>query len=204
MIDEDGVSLVELLIATLVASVAMGAALGMAAAVQQAYAYELEDAAVQHDARFALDRIADAIATAGTNPYDIGGAVDPAAGCAEAIPGLELDPNRDGVPDDVRVLADVTRPDGLLGGAAATCDTAGEDVTFAHDRSARTITRLDAALDVGPAELTDAVVTGLHVGWLDASRVRVTLAVQSWARNPVTGTFATYTYVADVRVRAAP
>jgi type II secretory pathway component PulJ len=55
--DERGFTLVEMMIAAALTMVVVGAAVALATAVQNSYAYEVDDAAVQQEARFALDWI---------------------------------------------------------------------------------------------------------------------------------------------------
>ena len=81
-----------------------------------------------------------------------------------------MDPDGDGLPDDIRVQADVGIPDGLIVGSVGTCTQANEDVTIAHNPANNTITRFDRGTDAGPIAWTDGVFTGLRVpvsGFLD-------------------------------------
>jgi Tfp pilus assembly protein PilW len=210
---EGGFTLVELMIAAALTMVVVGAAVGLATRVQSSYQYEIDDAAVQQEARFALDWITRTIAAGGSNPYDIGSTDNPAAdSCSGVEPGFVL--SVDG--NSIRVLADVTKPNGLLAGedGASPCTEEGEDVLIAYDDMTDTITRDDAALDAGtPSPMTDTVVSDLSFTFLNSARavttnpaslayVQVSVTVRSKTLNPYTNQNTTYTYTSEVRVRS--
>jgi type II secretory pathway component PulJ len=211
---QEGFTLVEMMIAAALTMVVVGAAVALATDVQHAYSYELDDAAVQQEARFALDWMSKTIAAGGSNPYDIGGIVPAADSCTDEEPGFEFDPDGDGEDDDLRVTSDSTWPNGLLAGDDGDCNEDGEDVTITHDDVNNTITRTDPALDGGAAmPMTDSVVTDLTFTYLDSSRtatadenalayVQISLTVTSKTRNPYTNQNTSYTYSSEVRVRS--
>ena len=210
---EGGFSLVELLISAGLTMAVVGAAVALSTGIQNVYNVELEDAAVQQEARYALDRITQSIAAAGSDPYG----VVTADSCTPEAPGIDIDTDDDGTNEDntIRVLADVNPPNGLLAGGE-TCSSAeyGEDLTYAYNASTRTITLTDPLRDGGnPVDMTDAVVSDLDFVYLDSNRnvtptpaniryVQVALSVQSKARNPYTGAYTTYTYESEVMVRS--
>lgn len=213
--NERGFSLVELMIVALITAAVIGAAVTLATNVQTIYGYQLNDAGVQQEARYALDWIARVLTPAGSNPYGITISACPVA--ATSFAALRLDPDGDTIHDDVRVQADVNPPNGLLIGLAGACTgstaESGEDVTIAHDPATNTITRRDMATDNAPIAVTDAVFTSLLFTYLNASRVattnaaavsyvQVNLTGRSRSRNPFTGQFSTFTYRSEVRIRA--
>jgi hypothetical protein len=179
-----------------------------------AYSSELGDAAVQQEARFALDWIARTLAAAGSNPYNVATSACPAAGTVFAA--IRLDPDGDGIHDDVRVQADVNPPNGLLvgvGGAGGCDDESGEDITIAHDPVNLVLTRRDRATDAAPVAVTDRVFTQLQFTYLTVNRVatttpadiayvQVALTGRSRSRNLNTRQFSTFTYQSEVRIRA--
>lgn len=205
--DQRGFTMVEMLIAAGITGAVVGGAIMMATSVQRVYSYELNDAAVQQEARFALDWITRTIAAAGSNPYSV--TTSPCPTAATPFKAIQFPA---GVDDEIRVHADVNPPNGILTGLTTlTCDESGEDVTIAHDPDAMTITREDAA-DDGPVPVTDGIFTDLQFTYLNANRatttnqdavvyVQVTLTAQSRSRNPFTGDYTTYTYQSEVRVR---
>jgi Tfp pilus assembly protein PilW len=210
---EGGFSLVEMMVATGLTMAVVGAAVALSTGVQTIYNVELEDAAVQQEARYALEQITRAIAAAGSDPYDVASADS----CTADEPGIDIDIDDDSVNEDdaIRILADVNPPNGLLAGED-TCSSLeyGEDVTYALDAGARTITVTDPLRDGGnPVDMTDSVVSDLQFVYLDANRnvttsaaniryVQVALTVQSKARNPYTGAYTTYTHRSEVAVRS--
>jgi Tfp pilus assembly protein PilW len=209
MRDERGFTLVEMMIAAALTMAVVGAAVALATTVQTSYSYELDDAAVQQEARFALDWITRTIAAGGGNPYAIGSDIPAADSCTAMTPGFVL--SVDG--NSIRVLSDSMKPNGLLAGESGDCNEESEDVTIAFDAVSRTITRNDVALDAGASDMTDAVVSDLSFTFLNAARavttnpaalayVQVSLTVQSKTRNPYTNQNTNYTYTSEVRVRA--
>jgi Tfp pilus assembly protein PilW len=209
--DESGFSLIELLIAALITTTVVGSAAMLASRVQTAYSSELDDAAVQQEARFALDWIARTLAPAGSNPYGVPAvSACPAAGTFAAI---QLDPDDDGIHDDVRVQADVNPPNGLLLGLAGACNERDEDITIGHDPVNLVVTRRDRATDAAPVAVTDRVFTQLQFTYLTVNRVvtttpasiayvQVALTGRSRSPNPNTRQFSTFTYQSEVRIRA--
>jgi hypothetical protein len=212
--DHSGFSLIELLIAAFITTTVVGSAAMLASRVQGAYSSELDDAAVQQEARFALDWIARTLAPAGSNPYNVSTSACPSAGTA--FGAIRFDPDGDGIDDDVRVQADVNPPNGLLvgpGGAGGCDDESGEDITIGHDPVNLVVTRRDLATDPAPVAVTDRVFTQLRFTYLTVNRVvtttaanvayvQVALTGRSRGRNVDTGQAATFTYRTEVRIRA--
>lgn len=210
-LDERGFSLIELMIVCLITAMVIGSAAMLASQVQRAYTHELDDAAVQQEGRFVLDWIGKTLASAGSNPYNITVTDCPAAGTV--FTPLLLDPDADGIHDDIRVTADINPPNGVLLGLAGACNEAFEDVTIAHDAAANTITRWDRGTDAGPVAISDSVFTFLRFTFLTVARaatttpaaiayVQVELRGRSRAINPHTGTQTTFVFRSEVRVRA--
>ena len=209
--DERGFSLVELMIVGLITTMIAGAAVTLASQVQRTYSYQLNDAAVQQEARYAMDWITRTLTAAGNNPYGIMTSNCPVAGTV-FVP-LTLDPDGDGIHDDVRVRSDINRPNGILLGQIGACNEVGEDVTIAHDPANLTLTRFDRALENAAVAVTDQVFTRLRFTYLDVNRavtvlpanivyVQVNLTGRSKSRNPHTGQQTTFTYQSEARVRA--
>jgi Tfp pilus assembly protein PilW len=217
--DERGFSLVEMMISAGLTMAVVGAAVVLSSGVQNVYSVELEDAAVQQEARYALDWISRTIAAGSSNPYDIGGEVDEADSCVAEEPNFDLDIDDDmtNETDAIRVTADVNPPNGLLGGDDdCSPSEPGEDVTIAlaADGDRFYLIKTDPAQDGGAAvAMTDSVISDLEFTYLDSARnvttaadsvryVQIALTVQSKARNPYTGEYTTYTYESEVRVRS--
>ena len=205
-----GFSLIELLIATLIGSAMLGAAVLITTQVSRGYTSQLDGAMVQEEARFALDWIEEALRSAGSNPYGIAASNCPAAGTA--FLAIRRDPNGNAVMDDIRIQADVNPPNALLGGLAAACGEAGEDITIAHDPAAQTITVVDNNLGGAPTPMTDGLITQLQFTHLDAGRVvtanenaivfvQVTVTAQGPNRDQQLGQPATVTLTSEVRIR---
>jgi Tfp pilus assembly protein PilW len=220
--DERGFSLVELMIVGLITAMIVGSAIAMSTQVNKTYSHQLNDAAVQQEARFALEWITRVLSAAGSNPYAIVNSACPVPGTP--FTPIWLDPNGNGVQDDVRVHADVTRPNGLLLGLAGACNEQGEDVTIGIQANAapaaNAITRFDRAVDAAAVPITDQVFTRLRFTYLTAARaVTVNPAQIAYVQVDLTGrtrsqidgagrhvqgagTFTTWAYRSEVRVRA--
>ena len=112
---ESGFSLIELLIVTAMTGVIMGAAVTIATSVQRTYQHQLHDVAVEQEARYALDWMSRTIVSAGSNPYSVNITNCPAVGIS--VMPIRLDPDGDGIHDDIRIQSDAGRPNGLIVGA---------------------------------------------------------------------------------------
>jgi prepilin-type N-terminal cleavage/methylation domain-containing protein len=208
---ESGFSLIELLIVTAMTGVIMGAAATIATSVQRTYQHQLHDVAVEQEARYALDWMSRTIVSAGSNPYSVNITNCPAVGIT-VLP-IRLDPDGDGIDDDIRIQSDTGRPNGLIVGASGACNEPNEDVTIAHDAANRVITRFDAAVDAAPVAMTDGIFTLLRFTYRDANLVttatpgsirfvRIAVEGQSRGRNPYTGRLTPFSLQQDVRLRA--
>lgn len=156
---EGGFTLVEFMIAALITTIVLGGTVGLATQLQQAYSTQLDDAAVEQEARYALDWIARDLRSAASDPYDI--IADDQEVWIDPNGGLDTD-------DSIRVQADVNDPDGVLDGD-------GENVTIAFDSANNVITRLDAnADDPAAVAMTDAIITDLRFTFLNNNRTATT------------------------------
>jgi prepilin-type N-terminal cleavage/methylation domain-containing protein len=158
--NERGFTLVELLVATMITTLVLGGAVMLTSQVQVSFRRQIEDSAGEQEGRYALDWVSRLIRGAGNNPF---GLVSPATASCPAV-GTEyswviMDPDADGINDDIRLQADSNPPDGILGGAA--CNQANEDVTVSYDPDTSSITFLDNNLGGGATVRTDAVIDGL-------------------------------------------
>ncbi|MBI2828251.1 MAG: prepilin-type N-terminal cleavage/methylation domain-containing protein [Acidobacteria bacterium] len=194
---ESGFTLIEFMIAAAIMTMVLGGTVMLATQIQQAYGTQLDDVAVEQEARYALDWIARDLRSAGSDPYDI-------------IPDnqeVQIDP--DGVAptyDSILVQADINPPDGVL-------DDPGENITIAFDSVNTVITREDPnAADPAAQAMTEAIFTDLRFTYLDTARavtttpelvayVQVQVTAQSRARNPITGGYTTSTLATEVRLR---
>jgi type II secretory pathway pseudopilin PulG len=211
MRDERGFSMIELMIAMLVSMLVLGSAASVISAVQNTYAHQMDDATVEQEARFAMDWIRRTIEQAGSNPYSVSVSQCPSANTA--FQAIRMDPDGDGLADDIRVQADVGIPDGLIVGGAGSCTQADEDVTIAHNSVASTITRFDRGTDASPVAWTDGVFAGLQFQYFDTNMnatafsgavrvVRVTLTGRSRSARPGMSEGTTFTLESDVRLKS--
>ena len=165
---ERGFSLVELLVATVTMTVVLGAAVALTQQVQNGYRRNLEDAAAEQEARYALDWIGRYIRAAANNPT--GATTTNCPGLNTNVVAVRFDPNNDDVDNDVRLMTDANPPDGLLGGAAPPdCNQANEDVTISLDNVANTITFLDNNTGAAVSTRTDTVIEDLQFIFRNAS-----------------------------------
>ncbi len=196
--NECGFTLIEFMIAGALTTIVLGSTIMLASQIQQAYETQLDDAAVEQEARYALDWIARDLRSATSDPYFI-------------IPDeleLWLDPNGGLDTDDsIRIQADINPPDGdILDGR--------ENVTIAFDSVAGVITRQDSndPDDATAVVMTEAIITDLSFTFLNASRavttssklvayIQVQVTAQSRGRNLYTGEFTSSTLTTEVRLR---
>ncbi|MBI1873490.1 MAG: hypothetical protein HYZ58_07000 [Acidobacteria bacterium] len=212
MKDQRGFSLVDMLVGTAIAVVVLTMAIMMARDLERAYAAQMDDSGAREEAQYAAEWIEQMLRSAGSNPYTIGTSVCPVAGTL-FLP-IRMDPNLNGVNDDIRINADVNPPNGRLGGAVGACTESNEDVTIAFDAQASTITFRDNNTGGGQSlPMTDTLITNLLFTYLDSNRVattnpntvafvRVSVTAQSRTRDPRTRLFPNYTVTSEVRVRA--
>ena len=216
MRSESGFSMIELMIAMFVSMLVLGSAASVISGVHNTFAYQMDDATVEQEARFTMDWIRRTIEQAGSNPYSSSVTDCPSAGTV--VQPIRINPDGDAEDDDIRIQADVGIPDGLFVGPAGTCTQANEDVTIALgtilDTEGRTtITRYDRGTDAGPVDWTDQVFTDLEFDYFDSNMVttafpgvvrvvRVTITGRSRGRNLSTGSFTDFTLESDVRLKA--
>jgi prepilin-type N-terminal cleavage/methylation domain-containing protein len=162
--NQRGFTLAEVMVATLVTTLVLGAAVMLTSRVQESFKRQIEDSAGEQEGRYALDWVSRLIRGAGNNPFSLPIAEGDLAACPIAAGGTPyswviMDPDADGINDDIRLQTDSNPPDGILGGAA--CDQKNEDVTVSFDPATSSITFRDNNLDDGAEVRTDAVIDNL-------------------------------------------
>lgn len=209
---ERGFALIEVLISSAITLFIVAAAMTLVSTVERAYSFELNDAAAQQETRLAVEWIKRTISVAGSNPYSLTISACPVTDTAFAA--IRLDPDEDGLDDDIRVQADINPPNGLLlGKVFGECDEEGEDVTIGYDPATRALTRRDAALDRTALPVTDGIFTALRFRYMSATRVetrtpeairfvQVMVATESRSPNPYTGRPRTFSTTSEIRLRA--
>lgn len=210
---ERGFTLAELMVATLITTLVLGGAVMMTSQVQQSFRRQIEDSAGEQEGRYALDWVSRLIRAAGNNPFGLPLAVGDTASCpvaGTAYSWVVMDPDADGINNDIRLQTDSNPPDGILGGAA--CDQANEDVTVSYDPETATITFLDNNLGGGATIRTDAVIDNLlfvfknvnHVPTTNAANVvyvETQIRVRTRTINAATGEPETRLLTQEVRLR---
>jgi prepilin-type N-terminal cleavage/methylation domain-containing protein len=206
-----GFTLVEFMVAMAITTTVLGGTVLLASQLQQAYSTQLDDVTVEQEVRFALDWVARLLRSAGSNPYSITTSPCPAAGTA--FQAIRIDPDGDGEDDDIRIQADISPPNGILGGAATgTCTEEGEDVTISHDADALTITWRDNNTDMADRVMTEPVIANLEFTYLDSARnatadpdlisyVQVQITGRSQAFNAILGEQQETTLETEVHIR---
>lgn len=172
---QSGYSLVELLVATAVTLVVAGAAGLLATSTERITSVVEREHGALMDAQFTLDWIIRTLEQAGSHAYGTAFSASAHAceGGGESFSALLVDPDGNGVDDDVRVRMDVNPPNGWLGGWPDLCDESGEDVAIGFDRAAHVVTRQDVATDTSPVAVSGAIVRDLRFTYRDGER-RVT------------------------------
>jgi type IV pilus assembly protein PilW len=193
--NDQGFTLVEFMVAALIASFVLGSTVLLATQMQQAYGTQLDDAALEQEARYALDWIARDIRSAGSDAYSE----------IDEDQKLLIDPNGGGDPNDsLGLTADINPSDGDV-------DDDGEDITIALDTVTGVITRTDTNAGV-TENMTDGVFTDLEFTFLDWTRtatnddtavayVQVEVTARSRAWNTQLGARNTITLSTEVRLR---
>jgi Tfp pilus assembly protein PilW len=200
----------------------LGGAVFVTTQVQQGYGQQLDTAASEQEARYALDWIQRLLRQAGSDPYNVRTQAESPCLPSGLLPSVNgfppvmIDPNHNGVNEDIRIFSDANPPNGAVGGPGPVpsgCTEAGEDMTISYDAANRVITLTDNNRpSAGTLTMTDAVVNSLQFQYMDRNLapttsmatlawVRVTVVTQAKIRDPHTRQFATYPLTVDVRLR---
>ena len=208
---EGGFTLVELLVALVVTLLVVGGATLLAGQMQGSYRAQMEAAAAQQDARFVLEEVTRYLRQAGNNPYRIRNSQCP--GNPTPFMAVRLDPDSDGVADDIRIQMDANPANGLLGGVTGACIEAEEDLIIAHNLANRTVTITDSNGGAPVRTLADGLVTNLQFSYRDPSRnvtvnpqnvafIQTTVTVRTRLNDLNQGRPLQYTLSSEVRVRS--
>jgi hypothetical protein len=208
--NERGFTLAELLVSTAVSMLVLGGAVALTSQVQNGYRRQMEDSTAIQEARYALDWLGRLIRGAGNNPYSVVVTDCPAA--LTPVEAIRLDPNGDGVDNDIRIQADNNPTDGVFGGVAGTCDQPNEDVTISFDAANSVIVFLDNNLGGDATVRTDQVIADLQFIYrnpernitadgADVAYVEVQITVRTRTPDPSTGVPLTRTLSQEFRVR---
>ena len=213
--NDRGFTLAEVLISTLITTLVLGGAVMLTSRVQESFKRQIEDSAGEQEGRYALDWVSRLIRGAGNNPFSLPIAEGDLAACPIAAGGTPyswviMDPDADGINDDIRLQTDSNPPDGILGGAA--CDQKNEDVTVSFDPETSSITFRDNNLDDGAEVRTDAVIDNLlfvfkndeHEPTADVANVvyvETQIIVRTRTINPLTMLPETRLLTQEVRLR---
>lgn len=213
---EQGFTLVELLVATMVSMMVLGGAVALTSQLQTGYRRQVEAAAAEQEGRYALDWLSKLIRAAGNNPFNVALSDCPAPGTL--FEAIRFDPDGDGVHDDIRLQTDSYPPDRQVGGTTGVCDQANEDVTISYDPVNRTITFFDNNLGGAASIRTDAVIQDLRFTYRDSAYrtedppgtpitpgnvfyVETQITVATRTVDPGTGLPVTRTLSSEVRIR---
>ena len=213
--NDRGFTLAEVMVATMITTLVLGGAVMLTSRVQESFKRQIEDSAGEQEGRYALDWVSRLIRGAGNNPFSLPIAEGDLAACPIAAGGTPyswviMDPDADGINDDIRLQTDSNPPDGILGGAA--CDQKNEDVTVSFDPETSSITFRDNNLDDGAEVRTDAVIDNLLFVFKDAEHkstteplnvvyVETQITVRTRTLNPLTGLPETRLLTQEVRLR---
>jgi type II secretory pathway pseudopilin PulG len=211
--NERGFTLAELMVATLITTLVLGGAVMMTSQVQQSLRRQIEDSAGEQEGRYALEWVSRLIRSAGNNPSNLPPVVGGTSNCPVAgtpYAWVIMDPDADGINNDIRLQTDSNPPDGFLGGAG--CDQAMEDVTVSFDPVTSSIRFLDNNLGGGAEVRTDAVIDGLlfvfkdvdHAPTVNAANVvyiETQVTIRTRTLNPLTMLPETRLLTQEVRLR---
>ena len=207
---ERGFTLIELMVAMVCTTIVLGGAVALTSQVQNGYRRQLEDSAGEQEARYAMEWIGRYLRGAGNNPFNRASSDCP--GANTTFYGVIMDPNGDGVNDDISLQSDSNPPDGLIGGSTGNCNQANEHVTISFDATNHTIVFLDEAVGASATTRTDNVIGGLQFVYLDSSRavttvqadvfyVQTQITIRTRTMNGPTGQPSTRTLTSEIRVR---
>lgn len=210
---ERGFTLIELIIASGLTVVVLGAAVAITSQVQNAYRRQMESSAAEQEGRYALDWLGRFVRGAGNNPYPLLSTPSACPSAGTVYSAIQFDPDGDGVDNDIRLQTDSNPPDGKLGGSAGVCTQANEDVTISLDAANNTIVFLDNNLGGGQSTRTDKVIQNLHFVFRDTNHavttvpanvvfVETQVTTRTRTVDPSTGLPTTHLLSSEVRVRS--
>lgn len=216
--DDRGFTLIELLVATVVSMLVVGGAVAMTSQVQTGYRRQIESAAGEQEARYALEWIGKLIRGADNVPFPITTTDCPSAGTV--YQAIRFDPDGDTIDDDIRLQTDSNPPDGRVGGTLGLCDQANEDVTISLDTVNSAILFRDNNDDAATLR-TDSVIQDLRFIYRDSARnvdfpagsgtpitpanvryVEIQITIRTRTMDPNTGAPTTRTLSSEVRLRS--
>jgi len=208
--DHRGFTLIELLVAMVCTTMVLGGAVALTAQIQNGYKRQLEDSAGEQEARYAMDWIGRYLRSAGNNPKKVTESDCP--GLTTHFYGVIMDPNGDGVNDDITLQSDNNPPDGKIGGEPPACDQPNEHVNISFDSATHTIVFLDEAVGDSATTRTDSVIDGLEFVYLDSGRhpttvqadvfyVQTRITIRTRTMDAVAGHANTRTLFSEIRVR---
>jgi type II secretory pathway pseudopilin PulG len=221
--DENGFTLVELLVASVCTIIVLGSAVALTSQIQVGYRRQLEDSAAEQEARYAMEWIGRYLRGAGNNPHKVTESDCPAEDTQ--FDGIIIDPNGDGVDDDITLQSDSNPADKKVGGEAPACDQTNEHVTISYCSQAQfdanqcnganTIEFLDNAVGDDASTRTDNVIGGLQFLYLDSNHqpmvapitqanifyVQVQITIRTRTLEAASGLPNTRVLTREVRVR---
>jgi prepilin-type N-terminal cleavage/methylation domain-containing protein len=215
--DENGFTLMELLVASTITVIVLGSAVAMTSQIQNGYRRQLEDSAAEQEARYVLEWIGRYVRGAANNPTAAPTTACPGPGVVNVQP-IQFDPDNDDIDNDIRLMTDANPPDGLFGGPSGVCDQANEDVTISLDNAANTITFTDNNTGAAVETRTDTVIEDLQFvfrnsnhGVIDTSvanaaanvvYVETRVTIRSRTIDPASGAPVTRTLSQEVKIRS--
>jgi type II secretory pathway pseudopilin PulG len=217
--EANGFSMIELLVATVITTAVVGGAVAMTVQVQNGYRRQSEDAVGEQEARYALEFIGRYIRGAGFNPFNVITSTCPTGAGNTPFVGVVIDPNIDGVMNDVTLQMDANPPDGLIGGVSGACNQANEHVTISLDAVNDTIVFQDEAVGAAATTRTDSVIENLRFVFKEDDReimdgsaghpytpanvvyIETQITIRSRTINAQTGLPNTRMLASEVRVR---
>jgi Tfp pilus assembly protein PilW len=207
----NGFTLMELLVASTLTIVVLGASVALTSQIQNGYRKQIEDSAGEQEARYALEWIGRSLRTVGNNPFNL---TD--ADASPCPPGTGFTPLAI-TATSITLQSDSNPPDKNIGGA--TCTQTGEHVIISYDAAQRAITFNDLAVGTGATVRTDAVIGGLQFRYYNSAGiaaaneitdmtqaanvfyVQTIITIRSRTVNPSTGLPNTRTVTSETRVR---
>lgn len=209
--DSSGYSLVELLVATVVSTLVLGGAVSLTSQMQVGYRRQIESAAAEQEARYALEWMSKLIRGADNNPFNV--ALTDCPSAATGYAAIRFDPDTDGIDNDIRLQTDSNPPDGQVGGTLGACTQANEDVTISLDAANDVILFTDNNLGTPASIRTDAVIENLNFVYRDAAHavtavpanvryVDIQITTRTRTIDPSTGEPAQRLLSSQVRIRS--
>jgi len=193
---DQGFSLIEILISMVIMFLVLAMAAQFLQSFQRSYSIEQEVTNMEQGLRMGMEFLVREVREAGNNPQKL-----------TMIP-VTVDPNQDGVNNDIRLRRDINPPDDWTG----TVSDPYEDITLSYDSTKRAIMMTDHVTGAASQPLVEDAISGVTFTLIKADgtvttsagqavAVRIQVDGQTKVKDRRTNHYVTASLTSDVALR---